>query len=91
MKEEICQDSSIRFYVASDDLAEKKKLKNIFGERVVSTFDVVRRDNQQGINDAMLDLYILASMKKIYGSHYSSYSQLAAQLFNIDLKILSCK
>ena len=91
MEEEIRQDPSIRFYVASDDLGEKRKLREIFGERVVTIFDEVRRDNQQGINGAMLDLYILASMKKIYGSSNSTYSRLAAQIWGIDLKILSVK
>lgn len=91
MEEEIRRDSSIRFYVASDDLVEKEKLRKIFGERVVAIFDEVRRDNQKGINDAMLDLYTLASMKKIYGSSNSTYSRLAAQLSGIDLEILSVK
>lgn len=91
IEEEICHDPSIRFYIASDDLDEKRKLKEKFGERCVTILGEVRRDNEQGISDAMLDLYTLASMKKIYGSSNSTYSRLAAQLSGIDLEILSVK
>lgn len=86
MEEEILKDPSVRFYVASDDLDEKRKLKEIFGERLVSIFELVRRDNKQGIIDAVVELYTLASMKKIYGSCNSSYSWLAAHLSEIDLE-----
>ena len=89
MKEEIMKEPSIRFYIASDDLDEKRKLKEIFGERVVTMFDVVRRDTQQGIVDAVVELYALASMKKIYGSCNSSYSWLAAHLSGIDLEYIN--
>lgn len=89
MNEEILENPLTRFYVASDDYKEKYKLKEIFGDRIVMALDEVRRDNLQGISDAVVELYILASMKKIYGSSNSTYSRLAAQLFNIKLEILS--
>lgn len=91
MKEEILKNSMVRFYIASDDCNEKLKLKKIFGDRIVMVFNEIRRDDEQGINDAIVELYTLASMKKIYGSCNSTYSQLAAQLFGIKLEILSIR
>lgn len=32
MQEEISKDSSVKFYLVSDDLDEKRKLKEIFGK-----------------------------------------------------------
>ncbi|MBE6300538.1 MAG: hypothetical protein E7085_01600 [Parabacteroides distasonis] len=89
INKEMLNNSTVRFYVASDDLGEKLRLKNVYGDRIVTLLDKVTRDNEQGILDAIVELYTLASMKKIYGSSNSTYSILAAQLSNIDLEILS--
>jgi hypothetical protein len=91
IKEEIERNSSVRFYVASDDLGEKVKLKNLFGDRIVSIFEKVSRDNIKGIQDALVELYTLSSMSKIYGSCKSTFSQLAADLSGKQLEILTVK
>ena len=49
----------------------------------------LRRDNESGIVDALVELYTLAHTSKIYGSLASSYSSLAAELYSIKLEILS--
>ena len=74
--------------MASDDLAEKQKLKELFGDRIITSWEEVRRDTLQGIKDAVVELYTLASTKKIYGSASSTYSMLAALLGHIELEIL---
>ena len=86
--QEIEVDSDARFYVASDDLNEKQRLKKIFGDRIITPWKEVRRDTGEGIKDAVVELYTLASTKKIYGSVHSSYSQLAALLGHIDITVL---
>lgn len=91
MNEEIEKDPTVHFYIASDDMNEKKKLKDLFGDRVITLLEEVRRDNEKGIIDAVMELYTLAAMKKIYGSAASTYSMLAAGLSGIDLEILSIK
>lgn len=87
--QEIEVDSDARFYVASDDLKEKQRLKDIFGDRIITPWKEVRRDTVEGIKDAVVELYTLASTKKIYGSVHSSYSQLAALLGHIDITVLN--
>lgn len=89
IKEEIEKDPTVRFYVASDDQEEKRTLMAMFGTRIVSLLTEVKRDNYQGIADALVELYTLSSMKKIYGSVASTYSLLAAQLSDIPLQVLS--
>lgn len=89
IEEEVTLDPNTYFYVASDSFSEKKKLKDLFGERIITRFDEVRRDNESGIVDALVELYTLAHTSKIYGSLASSYSSLAAELYSIKLEILS--
>ncbi|WP_455639391.1 hypothetical protein [Parabacteroides sp.] len=89
MNEEIINDPSVRFYVASDSYSEKEKLKDLFGERILTIFEEVRRDNKAGIENALIELYALSATKKIYGSVASTYSQLAAKLGGIEIDVLS--
>ncbi len=88
MQYEISVNPIVRFYVASDDLNEKRKLQERFGDRILTSFDEVRRDNERGIIDAVVEMYLLASTKKIYGSSASTYSQYAAELGGIDIEIV---
>lgn len=89
IEEEIEKNPDACFYVASDDYEEKNKLKERFGDRIITLFDKVERDNEKGIADAMVELYTLSSMKKIYGSLASTYSLLAARLSGITIEVLS--
>lgn len=88
MRIEIDSDPLVHFYIASDSLEEKRKLKNIFGERIITVLDEVRRDTQEGIEEAVVELYALSHTSRIYGSHESSYSTLAALISNIELQVL---
>lgn len=89
IKQEIEKNPEARFYVASDDYEEKSKLKELFGDRIITLFDKVERDNEKGIADAVVELYTLSSVKKIYGSLASTYSLLAARLSGITIEVLS--
>lgn len=89
IEEEIEQNSRARFYVASDSYEEKRKLKDLFGDKILTFFDETRRDNEEGVADALVELYALSATRKIYGSLASTYSQLAADLSGIELEVLS--
>ena len=89
MHAELAIDPNTRFYVASDDLNEKIRLKDIFGDRVRTILEDVRRDNLQGIKEAVIELYTLSSTKSIFGSVMSTYSMLAAEIGNIPIELLS--
>lgn len=89
MKFEILQDPKVRFYVASDSVEVKKELSDFFEQRMISLDVNVERSSEVGIIDALVELYILSSTKKIYGSYASTYSTLAAELGGKNIAILS--
>jgi len=90
MKEEIRKNPQIMFYLATDDEEEEKQMKQQFGERMlIYKKETLDRNDPRGIRDAMLDLYHLAHCKKIYGSYFSSFSDIAALWGNIEKITLS--
>ncbi|MDR2814211.1 MAG: hypothetical protein LBB79_06105 [Prevotellaceae bacterium] len=89
MKSEIAADPTTCFYVASDSVEEKKALIDLWGDKIITRENFVRRDTKEGIIEAVVELYTLASTQKIYGSSGSSYSMLASELKNTPIEILT--
>lgn len=89
MDKEIRLNPDVCFYVASDSWEEKKFLKEKYGDRIITFEHEVRRDNSEGIKNAMVELYLLSKTTRIYGSASSSYSLLAANISCVKLNILS--
>jgi len=85
MQEEVEQDPNVSFYLASDDNAVKEELNRIFPHRILTTSGNTLRDNVEGMKFAVLELYCLSKTQKIIGSHFSSYSHIAAQLGHIPI------
>jgi hypothetical protein len=83
---ELCEDTT--FYVATDDKDTKSELKRMFGDRILSIDTDCNRNSLQGIKDAVKEMWLLSRTSKIYGSFYSSYSEVASQLGGIPLNIL---
>lgn len=74
-----------RFFLATDDVPTKELLKSTFGERLFTREDVSAREDANGVVDAVIDLMLLASCRKLYGSHYSSFSEVAAAIGQSEL------
>lgn len=89
MDKEIEKDINTCFYIASDSLDEKRRLINRYKERIITSMEQPQRNTQKGIVDALIELCCLSKTEKIYGSAYSTFSVLAAQLGSIELKVLS--
>jgi hypothetical protein len=70
------------FYLATDDLQEEKLLKNRYGSRIITHQKVLDRSSLKGIRDAMVDLYSLSATDAIWGSYWSSFSDMAATIGN---------
>ncbi|ESA37061.1 glycosyl transferase family protein [Leptolyngbya sp. Heron Island J] len=87
--QEITQNPDTNFYLASDSLQVKHQLIKEFGDRIITQLAATSRNNEQGMQAAVLDLYALSRTRKIYGSYWSSYSRVAANISNIDLIILN--
>ena len=72
------------FYLATDDREEEAALREAFGDLILSNKDRdLSRDSISGIQDAMIDLYSLASTQKIIGSYFSSFTDIAADMHGI--------
>ncbi|MEM1238565.1 MAG: hypothetical protein AAGI45_01870 [Cyanobacteria bacterium P01_H01_bin.26] len=89
IEQEIVQNIDTNFYLASDSLLIKQQLIDQFGDRIITHLAPTSRNSEQGMQDAVVDLYALSRTRKIYGSYWSSYSRVAANLSNIELVILN--
>ncbi|MBZ4657917.1 MAG: hypothetical protein JG771_1053, partial [Methermicoccus sp.] len=84
MREELQLYPETKFYVASDSRLEKNRMITAFGDRIIVLPDVdTSRNSVRGMQDALVELYVLSRTNKIFGSHQSSYSETAAQIGNI--------
>lgn len=84
--EEISKDVQTVFYLATDDNNIKKKLIQQYGKKIITFFQDTNRDSLEGMKIAVIDLFCLSRTNKIIGSVSSSYSQIAADLGNIDIQ-----
>lgn len=82
---EIKKNPNTTFFLSTDDEPTKQNLINTYGNIIIyneiTSFD---RNSPEAVKDAVLDLYCLSETNKIYGSHHSSFSQVAAKIGVID-------
>lgn len=88
MEEEIGRHEDTVFYLATDSEEDKKQLKERFGERIVASPRKADRGSVEGMQDALVELYILSRTGRILGSMQSSYSETAAQISGITCELL---
>ncbi len=88
MDEKIETYPDVKFYLATDAMDVKQLMINRYGDRILFHKAILERTSVQGMKDAVVDLWCLSLTKEIIGSYYSSYSETAAELGGIELKIL---
>jgi len=89
MNEEIKKSAGVKFFLATDSTETQKHMINLYGDRIIMYQKTsLNRDDVAAIRDAMIDLYALSRSRKIIGSYGSSFSDVAAQINQIDLVIL---
>ena len=88
MKLELMADPGINFYLATDDLKVETLLINKFPGKIISYKKDYSRATVKGIQDAVVDLYSLANTCKIYGSYFSSFSDIASKIGDIPLIVV---
>lgn len=80
---------NVKFFLATDEPSEERLFLDRFGDSIIThhkkSFD---RNDPQAIRDAVIDLWFLAHCRKIYGSYWSSFSDVAALWGNIEKEIL---
>lgn len=89
MKKEMDGNPGVKFFVATDDPQVEVHLRGIFKDRIVThnkrSFD---RNNPLAIQDAVIDLFSLANCQKLIGSYWSSFTDAAWQINQIDKIII---
>ena len=89
IREHLTLNDAANVLLCSDDQSVKDYFKTVFGDKImtikVNSFD---RNDPKAINDAIIELYLLSKTKKIFGSHFSSFSQIAADIGGIPLETL---
>jgi hypothetical protein len=76
------------FFVATDEPAALGQLRRRFGDTVWEyPKRALARDNPVACVDAVVDLYALASTRKLIGSYWSSFTDTAADIRGIDCVI----
>lgn len=88
MKDDLSQDSEVNFFLATDDSETESKLKELFPGKILTADRELSRSSKAGMTGAMVDLYCLGKCSKIYGSYWSSFSDVAARIGDVPLKVM---
>lgn len=89
MENEILKDANVQFYIATDDVGIKHDMIRKFPQHIITQFEKSERDSLEGMEFAVNDLFCLSKTRKIIGSLYSSYSQIASELGGIPIEYAS--
>ncbi|MBS7566822.1 hypothetical protein KHS38_20620 [Mucilaginibacter sp. Bleaf8] len=77
-----------KFYLSTDSQEVSESLKGLFPDHIIVGVSTRNRDSKEGITDALTDLCCLSMCNEIWGSQDSSFSDRAAKIKNIPLKII---
>lgn len=84
----VASDANVKFFLATDDLGVRDKFRKLFGRHCV-TRNVAARQDSKGVEDAVVDMLLLSSCKRgVYGSYWSSFSKVAAEIGNCPFKLM---
>lgn len=78
----------IRIFLATDDEETKHSFQKDFPDNVFFNPHKAVRNSREGIIDAAAELYIMSECPEIYGSYWSSYSEVAALIGGRKLKVV---
>jgi hypothetical protein len=89
MRREVANDDTTEFFVATDSPDVERLLNDEFPGRITSHRKrSLDRNDGVAIQDAVIDLYCLSRCRKLIGSYWSSFSETAWQLGNIEKTIV---
>lgn len=76
------------FVIATDDQNVRDQLSLEFAERCLFPAVTLSRKTEDGMIHAVVDFFALAKCTELWGSYWSSFSEIAARYGKIDLKIV---
>lgn len=89
MDAEIVRDPDVGFFLATDDPSVEQTFRRKYGDRILTHAKEFSRQTIAGVQAAVVDLCCLARTAAIYGSYWSSFSDMAARRGRIRCTVLS--
>ena len=86
--EKMYSEKDALFYLATDSNEEKTKLSQLFKERILYKDNILERKSEQGIQHALIEMFILSKTRKIYGSVESSFGEVASLIGKVEYESL---
>lgn len=87
--EEILRNPAVNFFLATDNEDYQTQLVEQFGaDKILFCKKEFSREKVQGIRDAVVDLFCLSKTSKIYGSYFSSFSEVAGRIGHITMEVI---
>lgn len=87
-REELEIHPETNFFLATDSIEVKHRFVSAFGRHVITSESELSRSSIGGMVAAAADMFALSRCNVIYGSHYSSFSEIAAELGGKQVKVL---
>ncbi|MFA9376708.1 MAG: hypothetical protein ACERKZ_08135 [Lachnotalea sp.] len=85
VEQELAVNQDAKFYVSTDDIKEENLLRKKFPNNIISNRNkTLSRNSVDGMHDALIDLMCLANTTKIFGSYFSSFTDIAADWNQIE-------
>lgn len=89
IEQELAVNPDAKFYVATDDIKEENFLREKFPNYIISNQNkTLSRNSIAGMHDALIDLICLSKTTKIFGSYYSSFTDIAADMNHIEKTVI---
>ncbi len=83
MEQELIQKPQLTFFLATDSNEVEVSLKAKFKDKIITRPKHLSRKSIQGMQDAVIDLFALSRTQKVFGSYWSSFSEMSARIGNI--------
>ena len=87
MQAALAEDPEVTFYLATDDEGVREHLCVLFPGRILSQVGASTRSTREGMEAAVVDLFVLSKTCRLIGSYWSSFTDTAAELGNLPLTI----
>ena len=89
MRREVDEDSNVKFFLATDSPQVEQQMKEIFSGRIIThAKSSLDRNNPVAIQDALIDLYCLSRTRKLIGSYWSSFTNTASEIGQMETLIV---
>ncbi len=86
---ELTLNPKTKFYIATDDINEENYLRSTFSDAIISNqTKTLSRNSVAGMHDALIDLICLSKTNKIFGSYFSSFTDVSADMGQIEKIII---